>query len=64
MSEQQITEAEEKAGLVGGNKDFLEEEFKEACEEIIPHPHEIPIQHFKTAYMHLRSNLKERFDNV
>ena len=57
MSEQQIAGAEQHAELEDLDDDFLTREIRQKCEAIIPHPEDIPLEHIKTAFLHLKQEV-------
>lgn len=57
MNEQQIAGAEQNADLRDLDDDFLTIEMRQKCEDVVPHPENIPIEHIKTAFLHLKQEV-------
>ena len=57
VSHSQLEEAAIQSGVLEGTDDYLEQEFRKACQEILPNPAEVLAEECVAAYI----NLKERY---
>lgn len=57
MSHSQLEEAAIQSGVLEGTDDYLEQEFREACQAILPNPEQVLAEECVVAYKYL----KERY---
>ena len=57
VSEEQLEEAANESGVLSGNDDFLEPEFRQACERLIPKLEDIDPRDVQNAFIYLKQNI-------
>lgn len=56
VSEDELEEVATESGVLNVSDDFLEPEFRQKCEEIIPNVDEIEPRDFQNAFLYLKEN--------
>ena len=57
VSEGQLEEVAIESGVLSINDDFLEPEFRQACEEVIPTPADVDCTDVQNAFIYLKENI-------
>ena len=57
VSEGQLEEVANESGVLSVNDDFLEPEFRQACEEVIPTPADVDCTDVQNAFIYLKENI-------
>lgn len=58
ISEGQLEEVANESGVLSVNDDFLEPEFRQACEEVIPTPADVDCKDVQNAFIYLKEKLQ------
>jgi hypothetical protein len=58
VTEEQLQDVAEQSRVLEGDKDFLTEEFRAACLEIIPFPELVEPNECSHAFVYLKANIK------
>ncbi|XP_028408204.1 uncharacterized protein LOC114530783 [Dendronephthya gigantea] len=57
VSEEQLQEVGNESGVLDINDDFLEPEFRQACERVIPQPEDVAPKDIQNAFLFLKQNI-------
>jgi hypothetical protein len=61
VTEQQLEEVANHSQIFEIEDDYLEPEFRERCEEIIPHPERIVPENCVNSFLYLKDNMPESY---
>ena len=58
ISEGQLEEVANESGVLSVNNDFLEPQFRQACEDVIPTPADVECRDVQNAFIYLKENIR------
>ena len=56
MTEEQLQEVAIQSGVLGIEEDYLEPDFRNRCEQLIPNPKDIDSKECANSYVYLKTN--------
>ena len=59
VTKEQVCEAADQVGALNFGKDFLKQEFRERCGNLMPSLNTIQAKHFKLAYLYSKDNIDD-----